>query len=65
MEDEKILELFEKLEGMSSFSIAMSAEYFASFSMNQLADKPEVLEKVVDFTNMVSTSLKKKISNLE
>ena len=63
--DELILpciELFEKLEGMSSFSIAMSAEYFASFSMNQLADKPEVLEKVVDFTNMVSTSLKKKMS---
>ena len=62
MDDEKILELFEKLEEMSSFSIAVAAEYFASFSINKLADKPEVLEKVVDFTNMVSTSLKKKMS---
>jgi len=65
LEDEKILELLKKLEGMSHFSITVAAEYFASFCINQLADKPEVLEKVVDFTNMVSTSLKKKISNLE
>ena len=65
MEEETILELFEKLEGMSSFSLAVSAEYFASFSINQLADKPEVLEKVVDFTNLVSTSLKKKMSKLK
>ena len=59
-----ILELFEKLEGMSSFSIAVAAEYFASFSINQLAEKPEVLGKVVDFANIVSTSLEKKMSIL-
>ena len=64
MEDEKILELFEKLEGMNSFAMAVAVEYFASFCINQLADKPEVLGKVVDFTNMVSTSLNKKMSNL-